>query len=187
MHALICGQQHDLYHHPAIETDVARGQPTFLGSLEHGLEMVILSQAIIGRIKQAVIAWDGVCVVTPYEGDQIDARANSMMFARPMPMHQSNLLRIGLVQGGIIDNQQAACPIEEMFGLLPQRRGIGFQPVEEPIERIVGRPLWAIRLHTRALRAGHHARCRQQEVDIVKIGHFRFIHRVMIPQVRPTA
>src|SRR3954454_2389182 len=57
----------------AIERDGARGKPTFLGSLEHRLEMVILGQAIIGSIKQAVIAWDGVCVVTPHERDQVDA------------------------------------------------------------------------------------------------------------------
>ena len=79
-------------------------------------------------------------------------------------MHQGNLLGIRLVQGGVVNNQQAACSIEELFGLLPQRRGIGFKPVEEPIEGIVGRALWLVWLHTRALGAGHHARCCQQEV-----------------------
>ena len=66
---------------PAIETDVARGEPTFLGGFEHGLEMVILGQAIIGSIKQAVVAWDGVRIVTPHERDQVDARDNPVMFA----------------------------------------------------------------------------------------------------------
>jgi len=49
--------------------------------LEHRAEMVILRQAIVGRIKQPVIAWDGVRVVTLHQGDQIDARDNAVMFA----------------------------------------------------------------------------------------------------------
>jgi hypothetical protein len=102
-------------------------------------------------------------------------------------MHQGNLLGIGFIQGGIINNQQAACPIKQQFGLAPQRRGVRFESVEQPIQSIVGRTLRAVRLHTRAFGTRHYTRCRQQEVDIIEIGHFRFVHRVIIPQVRPTA
>jgi hypothetical protein len=68
-------------------------------------------------------------------------------------MHQRDLLGIGFIQGGVIDNHYATCPLKEQFGLLPQRCGVRFEPVEQPIQRIVGRGLWAVWLHTRALRA----------------------------------
>jgi hypothetical protein len=43
--------------------------------------MSILGQTIVGRIKQAIIAWDGVCIVTPHERDQVDAGDTAVMFA----------------------------------------------------------------------------------------------------------
>ena len=66
---------------PAIKTDIARGEPACLCGLEHGAKMVILGQAIIRCIKQAIIAWDGVRVVTPYECHQVDPGDGPVVFA----------------------------------------------------------------------------------------------------------
>lgn len=60
--------------------------------LEHGAEEVVFRQAIVGGIKQAIIAWDGVCAITPDEAHQVDPLHHAVMFPRPVAMHQRNLL-----------------------------------------------------------------------------------------------
>ena len=55
---------------PAIKTHVAWGKAAVLGDFEHCPEVIVLRVPVVGRIKQAIIAWDGVRVVTPYQGHQ---------------------------------------------------------------------------------------------------------------------
>ena len=172
---------------PAIKTDETRGEPAFHRGLEHRTKMVILGQPIIGRIKQAIIAWDGVCVVTPDEADQVDAGHRLAVFARPVPMHQGDLVRIRFIQGAIVDDQQPTGAIHERFGFQPQRQRVRFEPIQQPIQRIVGGRRGPLRLHPCPLGTRDHPGRSEQEVDVVEIRHLGFIHRLILPQVRPTA
>ena len=86
---------------PASKTDVRRGKTSFLGSVKHGPEVVIICQVIRGRIKEAIIAWDSVGTVTPHEDHQVDPSHNAAVFARPVSPHQPYFPRIGFIQGGI--------------------------------------------------------------------------------------
>jgi hypothetical protein len=169
------------------ETDIRGGKPALLGGLEHRAEVVIFGQPIRRAIKEAIVAWDGVCIVTPHEGHQIDPRHNAAMFARPVPPYQGDLARIGFIQRRIVDNQETARPIHERFGFPPQQGRIGFEPMQQPIQGIMGRATWPIWLYPRPLCTRNHARFGHQKVDIVEIGHFRFVHGLMVPQVSSTA
>src|SRR5215210_3073546 len=64
-----CANQFQVFQRavPAIKTHVAWGKAALLGGFEHGPEVIVLGLAIVGRIKQAIIAGDGVRVVTPYQ------------------------------------------------------------------------------------------------------------------------
>ncbi len=61
-------------------------------------------------------------------------------------MRQGNLARIRFVQGGIVNHKQAAGAIEERFGFAPERRGVGFEPMQQPItgQRWIRRSLLAL-------------------------------------------
>ena len=172
---------------PRVETDILRGKTALLGGLQHCPEVVIFGQAIIGGIKQAIVAWDGVRIVTPHEGYQIDPGHDAAMFARPVPPHQRDFARIGFIQGRVVDNQETARPVHERFGFPPQRGRIGFAPMQQPIQRIMGgtaRPIW---LHSCPLRTRNHARGGHQEVDIIEIRHFGFVHGRIVPYRAATA
>src|SRR6266576_4292754 len=70
---------------PTIECNVVRLKPTLFGGRQHRQEMVIFGAAVEGLVKQAIVAWDGVCTITPEERHQIDAVDHAMMLARPVP------------------------------------------------------------------------------------------------------
>jgi hypothetical protein len=119
------------------------------GRFEHGPEVIILGLAIIRRTKQAIIAGDGVRVVTAHQGHQVDTGHNPVLFARPLAMYQGNLAGIRFVQGGIVNHQQTARVIDKQFGLLPQRRGIRLEPLQKAVHGIMRGATRCVRLHTR--------------------------------------
>jgi hypothetical protein len=172
---------------PAIKTHVARGQAALLGGFEHRPDVIVLGLAIIGRIIQAIIAWDGVRVVPPHQGHEVDAGHNPVMFARPLAMYQGNRARIRFVQGGIVNHQQTARAIDKQFGLLPQRRGIRREPLQEATDAFMRGPMRRIRLHTGGFGTRDHVRCGDQKRDVIEIGHFGCIHARMVAHNASTA
>ena len=172
---------------PTVERHVARMKAACFGGLEHGEEMRVFGQAVDGLIKQPIVAWDGVLAITPPQRHQIDAADDPMMLARPMAMNQFDFLGIRLVERGIVEDQKAALTVDMLLGLAPERRGIGFEPLEEAGQRIVGSTARSIRLHPGGFGTRHHLRCGDQKIDIVEISDFWCIHGHMVLHNAPTA
>lgn len=172
---------------PAIEGHQLRLEPPGSSGGEHGAEVGILGQPVGRLVKEPVVAWDSVRASTPHERDQVNARDNTMMLARPMAMDQRDLVSIGFIEGGIIDNQQPAPQVHLGLSFFPQRDWVGVPPLEEPGESVAGRPAGAKRLRLGGFGTGDDARRGHQEVNVIQISHFRCIHNPTILYTAPTA
>jgi hypothetical protein len=109
------------------------------------------------------------------------------MLARPVTMHQLDVLGIGFIKRGIVDDQKAALSIHMLLGLVLERAGARFEALQQAREGIMGSATWAVGLDTRRFSRRDHLRRGNQEIDVVEIGHFGRIHRRMIPHNLPTA
>jgi hypothetical protein len=81
-------------------------------------------------IKQPIVTGDGVGTITPQQGQQIDTRDDLMVLARPMPMHQFDLVGIRLIERAIVGNQQTSLAVDMLLGLVLERRGIWFRALQ---------------------------------------------------------
>ena len=102
-------------------------------------------------------------------------------------MNERNLGGIGLIQGRIVNNQEPARAVNQRLSLSPQRCSVGFKPMEQASERIVSGSLRFLGLNLRGLGRRNDTRRGEQEVDIVEVVDLRFIHTLILPQVKPTA
>jgi len=99
-----------------------------------------------------------------------------MMFTRPVPMHEVDVLGIGLIQRGVIHGQLAPLQANMLTCLHPQWRWVRLQAMEQAGQRIMDRTAWGVRLHLCRLSAGNDAwRC-DQNIDIVQVRNFRLVH-----------
>ncbi len=110
-----------------------------------------------------------------------------MMCARPVAVNQFNVLRIGLIQGRVIHNQQPAVQHDVLLRLLPEGRRIRREAVEEAGQGIMGRTAWTIGLDPTSLRTTKDGWGGDQKVDVVEISHFRLVHASTIPHNASTA
>jgi len=172
---------------PSIEGDLVRLKPTLFGGRQHGQEMVIFAAAVEGLVKQAIVAGDGVCTITPQERHQIDALDHAMMLARPVPMHQFAALRVRFVEGGVVGDQQAPPTVDQRCSFAPEWQGIRFQALQQAGEGVMRGAAWAVGLHPGGFGTRDHLWCGDQKVDRVEISHFGCIHSRMIPHNPPTA
>ena len=83
-------------------------------------------------------------------------------------MDQRHFLGIRLVERRIVDDQHAACPIDERSDFLPEGGGIGFEAVQEAGEGIMGRGMGTARLDASGL-GGTNARGSDEEIDVIGI------------------
>ena len=110
---------------PAVEGDQARVKATLPGGGEHGAKVLVLGHTSHRFVVEPIVAGDGVCAITPQQGDQVDATDHAMMFARPVAMHQLDLLGIRLVQRGVVEDQELIVQDDVLAGLSPERGGSG--------------------------------------------------------------
>src|SRR3954451_3726390 len=122
---------------PTVEGDKTREKAALFGSLEHGAEVSILGHAVHRLVVKPIVAWDGVCAITPQQGDQVDARDDAMVLARPVAMDQVNLLSIGLIKGSIVDDQEPIIQDNMLPGLVPEWRGGRVETMEQTRESIM--------------------------------------------------
>jgi hypothetical protein len=172
---------------PAIEGHIARLKTAVFGGYEHGLEVIVLGRTIERLVKQSVIARDGVLAITPQHCQQIDARDDPMVLARPMPMHQFDFVGIRLVQRGVVEDEQAAGAVNRLLGFAPEWRAIRFKALKEARERVMGSTAWPFWLDACGFGTRDHLGCGEKKVDVVQISHFGCIHRCMIAHDAPTA
>ena len=65
-------------------------------------------------------------------------RTTAVMFATPVPRHQLDLARIGLVQGGVVRHQHPALQRHQLLGLLPQLGGVAGLALQQARKGVVG-------------------------------------------------
>lgn len=102
------------------------------------------------------------------------------MLAGPVAADQLDLLGIGLVQGRVIQDQDAALAVDQRPGLLPEGLGVRFDPAQQPGEAVVGRWLVRVWRHGGGLGTGNGLGAGDQEVDVVGVAAFGGSHRGII-------
>ena len=94
-------------------------------------EVVVLGQAVVVLVIKPVVAGDVAVAVGPRQGGQIDPANDVVVLAGPAPGDQFHRLGIGLVQGRIVQDEDAPLAIDQGAGLPPQGLGVGLQAVQE--------------------------------------------------------
>ena len=107
---------------------------------------------------------------------EVDAADGAAVLARPVPADQVHLPGVGLVQGGVVQDQDAVAGPDVGAGLLPEGLGVGLQAGQQAGEGVVGGRGGAVRLDAGRLGAGELAGRGQQELDVVLGLHFRSAH-----------
>ena len=93
-----------------------------------------------------------------------------------MAVHGLDLLGVKLVEGGVIQDQNAAILVNEGLDLLVESFGIGFEPEEQPGVRVVSWRVVRKRLAASRFTTTRDARSCDQEVDVRDILAFRLRH-----------
>ena len=73
-------------------------------------------------------------------------------------MDQLDLVRVGLVERGIVHDQYPASPLHLRFDLVPQRGGVRFETMQQAGEGVVCRGIGPTRLHAGRLGCAHRPR-----------------------------
>ena len=68
------------------------------------------------------------------------------MLARPVAVDQVDRLGVELVQGRVVEDQDAVALVDQRLGLALEGLGVGLEAVEEPGEGVVGRRVGGRRL-----------------------------------------
>ena len=76
---------------------------------------------------------------------------------------------------------------ENVLRLIPERRWVWLNALEQVSRRIMGRALETLGLDRHRFSTGEHERGGNQEVDLVKVSDFGLIHARTIPQNPSTA
>jgi hypothetical protein len=88
-----------------------------------------------------------------------------------------------LVERRVVDAQRTAGFLDEGLGLFPELLGVGFEPVEQPVGRVVGGCEGGVRLHACGLRTTDRAWGGDEEIDVVFGGIAWGVHRRIVEQV----
>ncbi len=103
-----------------------------------------------------------------------------------MAMDELDLLGVGFIKGGVINDPEAIME-DNVLRLIPERRWVWLNALEQAGERIMGRALGTLRLDPRRFSTGEHERGGNQEVDLVKVSDFGLVHARTITQNPSTA
>jgi len=152
------------------------------GHQQHLPEVVILGLAV-GLAIDPVVAGDLAVAVGPQQGDQVDAADDLLVLARPVVGDQVDLAGVQLVVGAVVDDEHALVLLDQRLGLVPEGPGVGFLPVQQPRERVVGRGEVRLGLHARGLRTTDDLGGGDQELDVILVGTARGAHSSIIGAV----
>ena len=110
---------------PTVTEHVGRLQAAAVRGRHHIAQVFVLGLAAHGLVIHAEIAGDPGLALGPEQRYQVDALHHAVMLATPVPRHQLDLPRIGLVQGGVVHHQDPALARDQLLGFLPQVSGVG--------------------------------------------------------------
>ena len=108
----------------------------------------------------------------PQHGNQVDAGNQAVMFVRPVAHRQLHLLRIGLVQGRVVYDQDALGQADLAAGFTPQRLSGWLKSVQQARKSILGWGLLLNAVHACGFRGADRARRGYKKVDVVRVCDF---------------
>jgi hypothetical protein len=157
---------------PAVKGHAPWLEAAGLGLVEHRPEVVVLGQAVLALVVEPVVAGDDPVAIGPDQGDQVDAPDDPLVLTRPVAADQVDLLGVVLVQSRVVEDEQAPLAVDHRAGLVPERGGVGLQPMQEPGEGVVGRRVGRFRLHRGGLRTAERSGRGDEEIDVVGVATF---------------
>lgn len=161
---------------PTVEQDITWGKATCFRHVEHGEEVVVLGQAVVGFVVDPVVTGDASIAVGPEQGDEVDAPDDGVMFAGPVAIDQFDLFGVGLIERGIVEDQDAFVALGDRLGLAPKGLGVGLKPIEQAGKGIVSRCNWGVGLHSSGLRTTERGERGHKEINRVHIPAFGRAH-----------
>ena len=128
--------------------------------------MVVLG-VVAGRpIHQPVVAGPQPVPVGLQGTEQVDAPDHAAVPPGPVPADQPHVSGMRLVQHGVVEDKDAGGG-QQRLHLVPQSVGVGFQPVQQAREGIVGGGVGSVRLAAGGLGGGGLPLGSDQEGEVV--------------------
>ena len=152
----------------AVEEDAARLEAALPCADQHLPEALVLRRSSHGFVVDAEVAWDELFVTGPEERQQVYALDDSAVFAAPVVGDEFYSLCVGLVQGGVVQHQQALLLFHHSLGLPPEGLRVWRLPPQETGEGVVGRLPRPLGLAPGGLGAGEGLLCGYEELDVVQ-------------------
>jgi len=161
---------------PTVERHQRGLETARLGLLKHDAEMVVLAQAILRFVIQAVVAGQTGIPIRPHQADEVDPLHHCPMLTRPMAAHQRHLAGIRLVQRCIINDQHACTSLDTARHFDPQRVAIRWQTLQQARVGVVRRFVLPIWMAAGGFQGAKNPLSRNQKVDVVVFAAFRCVH-----------
>lgn len=161
---------------PAVHQDIFRLKPPLLRFLEHGLKVVVFALPILGLVVDPKVAGDQGLPLRPQQGHEGDAPNHPLVFAAPVVTHQVHVPSVGLIQGGVVQDQQPLPELHEGLGLLPQRRRVGRLSLQQAGKGIMGGRALLLWTTASGLGTGEDPLSGDEKVDVVQVIALRWVH-----------
>lgn len=171
---------------PRIKRHTRRSQATRFGRANHsatvvvfgvvssvGIGVDIINAKVQRHNRAAVVAVVAAVALSPNQRQKIDAANHTSMLAAPMARNQIYLLRIGLVQRGVVENQQTAFghgatrAAQDSLRFDPQRLWIKRSSCQQARVGVMSGVFQAVGLALSGLDTTKGGLSRQQKLDVV--------------------
>ena len=93
-----------------------------------------------------------------------------------MTAHQRHLFGIGLIQGGIVNDQNTFGLYNKLFGLLPKRLAVWWYTLEQTCVGVMRRCGFFTRNNFRSFYCAKNSLRRYQELDVIVFVDFSRVH-----------
>ncbi len=174
---------------PTVTEHVGGPQAAAVRGREHIPKGFVLGFAAHRLVIYPKVTGNAGRTVAPDPGDQVDAphhhpRPEGTRFATPVPRHQLDLPRVGLVQGGVVHHPHPALQRHPRLGLMPQLCGVAGLALPQACKGIMGGCPRAFRLTAGGLRARVSVRRGNLLGDVVFGAAARGIHLTFLVGLR---
>ena len=138
--------------------------------------LVLVPLEILGRVDEPVVGGVDRIAVAPRQCDGVDAADDALVLARPEPAEQAHLGGVGLVEHGVVDDEDAIGAADRRPDFLPERFGVGFETGEQAGKGVVRRGIRSGRLDAGGLAGAGDLRRTDRENDVLAIRRPRWVH-----------
>ena len=101
-------------------------------------------------------------------------------------MDKFDVVSVGFIKGGVIDNEKAVMVVDVLLGLIPEWIGVRVEAMEQTGQGIMSSASRNGRLQTYSFRAAKMNGRSNQKIDVLKVRDFGFVHFTTILYNSPT-